>query len=255
MEPLQSLPGLTSPEAFSRCISELPLWDILVFSDSSKQKNESTGTGAVVIHKGITLAEVKIPLGPDFEGYDSEVIGTIAGLEAAVVAPSIHLATYIHVIIDNQETARRLLDVSPSKTSQQEIHEFRHLASKWPTRRILPTAAPGKLRVMWSPGNLGIPRNERADKLAGEAARQPAPPAASLAGARAKIKKYIWDLTSAWWQNQAPSTYCELGMPFPIRLPRSFDSLAIALSSSFNAGTDTETFAITTTDSGTKIPF
>ena len=99
---------------------------------------------------------MRVPLGPDFEVYDSEIIGALTGLNVAVAAPSTHLATNIHVILDNQEAARRLLDATPSKTSQQEIFEFRHLASQWPSRRILPIAAPGKIYVMWSPGHVGI---------------------------------------------------------------------------------------------------
>ncbi|KAI1004129.1 hypothetical protein K3495_g4078 [Podosphaera aphanis] len=178
-------------QEFSERIRELPPWDILVFSDGSKQKDGSAGAGAVVLHRDIT-AEVKVPLGPDFEVYDSEIIGALEGLRAAIAAPSTHLATNIHVILDNQEAAHRLLDSSPSKSSQMEILEFWDLASRWPTGRILPIASPGKVQVMWSPGHMGIPGNELADKLAGDAARQPAPPAASLAGVRAKIQRQIW---------------------------------------------------------------
>ncbi|KAI0990856.1 hypothetical protein K3495_g17331, partial [Podosphaera aphanis] len=132
--------------------------------------NGSAGAGAVVLHRDITVAEVKVPLGPDFEVYDSEVIGALAGLRAAIAAPSTQLATNINVIHDNQEVAHRLLDSSPSKSSQMEILEFRDLASRWPARRILPIASPGKVQVMWSSGHMGIPGNELADKLAGEAA-------------------------------------------------------------------------------------
>ncbi|KAI1004436.1 hypothetical protein K3495_g3776 [Podosphaera aphanis] len=185
-------------------IRNLPPRDILVFSDGSKQKDGSARAGAVVFLKVTTVAEVKVPLGFDSVVYDSEIVGALAGLKAAIAAPSTHLATNIH----------------------KEILEFRHLASHWPTRRILPTAAPRKVFVMWSTGHSGIPGNDRADNLAGEASRQTAPSGASLASIQAKIKKQIWELTPAWWQSHAPSTYCELGMPFPkkppeeLRLPR-----------------------------------
>ncbi|KAI1007663.1 hypothetical protein K3495_g563 [Podosphaera aphanis] len=124
---------------------ELPPWDILVFSDGSKQKDGSAGAGAVVLHRDIKLAEVKVPLGPDFEVYDSEIIGALAGHRAATAAPSAHLATNINVILDKQEAAQRLLVTSPSKSSQKEILEYRDLASRWPRRRILPIASPGRV--------------------------------------------------------------------------------------------------------------
>ncbi|KAI1001964.1 hypothetical protein K3495_g6239 [Podosphaera aphanis] len=103
----------------SRRIRNLPPPDMLVFSDGSKQKDGSAGAGAVVLHRGITVATVRVPLGPDFEVYDSEIIGALAGLSAAIADPSTHLATNIHVILDNQEAARRLLDAPPSKSSQK----------------------------------------------------------------------------------------------------------------------------------------
>lgn len=121
--PLLTRAELSSGKASQR-IRDLPPWNILVFSDGSKQNDGAAGAGAVILHKGITLAEVRVPLGPNFEVYDSEIIGALAGLKAAVTAPSTHLASSIHVILDNQEAARRLLDATPSKTSQQVILEF-----------------------------------------------------------------------------------------------------------------------------------
>lgn len=94
-----------SPEEASRRIRGLPPWDILVFSDGSEQNNGAAGAGAVVLHNGITLTEVRVPLGPNLEVCDSEIIGALAGLKAAVTAPSTHLASSIHVILDNQEVA------------------------------------------------------------------------------------------------------------------------------------------------------
>ncbi|KAI0995659.1 hypothetical protein K3495_g12520, partial [Podosphaera aphanis] len=195
--PLNQSRAEFSAHEFTGRIRKLPPWDILVFSDGSKQKDGSAGAGAVVFHRDITIAEMKVPLGPDFEVYDSEIIDALAGLRAATAAPSAYLATNIRVILDNQEAAQRLLVSSPSKSSQKEILEFRDLASRWPRRRILPIASPGRVQVMWSPDHMGIPGNKRADKLAGEAARQPATPTASLAGVRPKMQRQIWDLTTA----------------------------------------------------------
>ncbi|KAI0994364.1 hypothetical protein K3495_g13818, partial [Podosphaera aphanis] len=130
-----------STHEFFEHIRALPSWDIIVYSDGSKQIDGSAGAGAVVLHKNVTLAKVRVPLGPDFEVYDSEITGALAGLKAAVAAPTSHLATNIQIILDNQEAAQRLLDISPSKSSQAEILEFRDLAARWPTRRIFPSAA------------------------------------------------------------------------------------------------------------------
>ncbi|KAI1001014.1 hypothetical protein K3495_g7183 [Podosphaera aphanis] len=113
------------------------------FEHGSKQTDGSAGAGAVFLHKDIILAKLRVPPGPDFEVYDSEITGALAGLKAAVAAPTTHLATNTHAILDNQEAAQRLLDISPSKSSHAEILEFRHLASRWPTKRFLPSAAPG----------------------------------------------------------------------------------------------------------------
>lgn len=153
-------------------------------------------------------------------------MGALAGPKAAIAAPTTHLATNDHVNLGNQEAARLLLEVSPSKSSQQEILEFRLLASQWASRRILPFTAPGKVHVMWSTGHMSISGNELADKLASEAARKSALPVASLAGARAKTQRHIWDLTTAWWRIHARSPSGELEMPFSkkppeeLRLPR-----------------------------------
>ncbi|KAI1000702.1 hypothetical protein K3495_g7492 [Podosphaera aphanis] len=63
------------PTDFIRHIRNLPSWDILVFLDGSKQKDGSAGAGAIVLHKDTTIAEVRVPLGFDYEVYDSEIVG------------------------------------------------------------------------------------------------------------------------------------------------------------------------------------
>ncbi|KAI0995912.1 hypothetical protein K3495_g12269 [Podosphaera aphanis] len=134
-----------STQEFFEGIRALTPWDIIVFSDRSKQTDGSAGAGTVVLHKHTILANVRVPFGPNFEIYDSEISDALAGLKAAVAAPTTHFATNIHVILDNQEAAQRLLDISPSKSSQAEILEFRYLASRSPMRSYLPSAAHGKV--------------------------------------------------------------------------------------------------------------
>ena len=179
------------------------------------------------------ISEVRVPLGPHYEVYDAEISGALAGLKAALASPSTYLATDVHVILDNQEAACRPLSEVPSRTSQDSNLEFRQLAAAWPAREIWACARPGQVRVLWSPGHIGIAGNVRADQLAGEAAALPAPPGASLAGARAWVERTVKDLTTSWWLDKAPPFYKELelnfihGPPDELCLPRQHLSFLI----------------------------
>ena len=204
-----------TPTEFQKRIDALPSKDLKVFSDGSELVDGSAGAGATMRQYDRQISEIRKPLGPHFEVYDAELEGALAGLKAAYDSPGTHLATNIHVILYNQEAARRLLDDCPTRTSQDVILEFRQIAARWPHRHIHAHVRPGKVNVMWSPGHMGIAGNEKADILADEAAKLPAPLKASLTGAKTLAKRTVRQMVIEWWHNSAPDSYKELGLQFP----------------------------------------
>ncbi|KAL5604161.1 uncharacterized protein BROUX77_004347 [Berkeleyomyces rouxiae] len=216
-----------SKEAFEKLVAAIPPYDIVVYSDGSKQADGSAGAGAHVTQLGQVLAEKTASLGRYHEVYDAEVAGALLGLKAALASPCTRLATDVHVILDNQKASESLLDSTPTLTSQREILEFRELAASWSARTVSTIARPGRVRVLWCPGHVGIEGNERADVLAKAACREtPARLVATVAGAKAATRRHFFEEASKWWQKTAPASYHELEIPWPrgppkeLRLPR-----------------------------------
>ena len=223
---IQRRSELTIVEAAEQ-IRRLPHMDIKVFSDGSKGTDGRTGAAAYVMQAGRTIAEVRIPLGTNMEVYDAEIVGAVRGLEAAMSSPGTHLATSIHVLLDNQKAIGCLLTQAPSRTSQSDILQFRRRAKDWPSRQRYPSARPGSVNVIWIPGHAGIQGNERADALARDARTlTPPSPLCSLAAALRLAKEKSKAEVNTWWSKEAPSLYRELGITFPsspppeLRLPR-----------------------------------
>ena len=146
-----------------------------------------------------------------FEVYDAELEGALAGLKAAYNSPGTHLATNIHVILDNQEAAWRLLDECPARTSQDVVLEFRWIASRWPERHFR-ARSPLQSERYVVPCHMGIAGNETVDALAGEAAKLPTPSKGSFAAVKTLIKRTVRQTAIKWWHNNAPNSYKELGL-------------------------------------------
>jgi ribonuclease HI len=92
-------------EEFLPCI---PLRDIQVFSDGSKQeaKDGSAGGGYVTYQGGQQIDRKAFSLGCTAEVYDTEAIAALRGAQAALAAPSARFATDLWVFLDNLEVGQ-----------------------------------------------------------------------------------------------------------------------------------------------------
>ncbi|KAI0994474.1 hypothetical protein K3495_g13707, partial [Podosphaera aphanis] len=174
------------------------------------------------IYRGLTqkIGQGSLPLGSsaevnDAEVYDAEVAGATAGLSAALTNPMAYYATNVTVCLDNHEAALRLLIDTPTATSPPRIVLFRELASFWTQRSRSQNTLPGSVDVRWFPGHVGIPGNEIADALAKSACATQSPILpTSIARAKRDVKARCQSHVSAYWQENAPTRYKDLGINF-----------------------------------------
>ncbi|KAI1000484.1 hypothetical protein K3495_g7710 [Podosphaera aphanis] len=201
-----------------------PPLDLFVFSDEALIEDRA-GAGYSK-YRGLTqkVGQGSLPLGSSAEVYDAEVAGATAGLSAALTNPMAYYATNVTVCLDNQEAALRLID-TPT-TSSPRIALFRELASSWTQRSRSQNTLPGSVNVRWCPGHVGIPGNEIADALAKSACTTQSPILpTSIARAKRDVKARYQSHVSAYWQENAPTRYKDLGINLNAKISPELASL------------------------------
>lgn len=137
--------------------------DVWAYSDGSRNERGATGAGWVVYHGDTPIKEEGKYCGIFQEVIDAEAI---AACEAVIAATRYRRnATSptgkLWICLDNQSVCtrlqKRLNDACGS--SQREIDLTLKMIERWN----------GKVEVLWTPGHLDIPGNERADALAKQA--------------------------------------------------------------------------------------
>lgn len=217
-------------KAFLELIAKIPPRDIVLYSDGSKLKNQSTGAGFVAYQYNIQVLYQTIPLGTRKEVFDAEAIGALEGLKAALKLPSTKLAENLWICLDNLEVAMQLLD-SFDGSSQAVFESFKILAKQWQLRTRLLHIPIGSVKVHWVPGHTKIKGNEVADKAAKEGAGK-IPAIAQETYSVASLQRWARQQESQamhkLWLTVAPSTYQNLGVhsspinPGELKLPRFF---------------------------------
>jgi ribonuclease HI len=202
----------------------LTAYDILVFSDGSRQQNLA-GAGFYVRQGRVLIKRKDIPLGPNQEVCDAEALAALRGLQAAVSSPGAPLAENVFVCLDNLEVAVRLLHLDPPESSQWAFLEFRELAKQWPARERLAHIPTGRVQVRWCPGHQSIPGNEEADREAKKgAARAPqgaeSATQSSLAALRQIARRKAKEAITEYWSEAAPRRYQDLHIPWSFNTPK-----------------------------------
>jgi ribonuclease HI len=208
--------GRTKEQAakdFEEFLPSIPLRDIQVFSDGSKQeaKDGAAGGGFVTYQGGQQTNYGAFSLGCNAEVYDAEAIAALRGAQAALAASSARFSTDLWVFLDNLEVAKRLLGNSIS-SSQWAFDEFKEVARKWPLRAKLAHLPPGELKVRWVPGHVNVPGNEAADRAAKAGASLPASQDNTCTSASLKrlAKTEATRAISKLWYITAPQHYLDL---------------------------------------------
>ncbi|KAI1000547.1 hypothetical protein K3495_g7648 [Podosphaera aphanis] len=194
--------------------------DLTVFSDGSLDRERKVGADFCVYRGSQEILSGRIPLGHTAQVYDAEIAEAVAGLRAAFSHFMARFATNVAVCLDNEEAAIRLHIGCPTPSSFTRILEFQSLRDVW-TRRVRAAATEvGTVQVRWTPGHQGIPRNERADKLAKEPCDlKTCNTEASVARARSLLEERYRQDFAAYWERNAPKRYQDLHIGISLRLP------------------------------------
>ncbi|KAI1005470.1 hypothetical protein K3495_g2746 [Podosphaera aphanis] len=207
-------------QAFKNWQATPPL-DLFVFLDGALIEDRA-GAG-YPIYRGLTqkVGQGSLPL-----GSSAEVAGATAGLSAALTNPMAYYTTNVTVCLDNQEAALRLLIDTPTAKNSPRMALFRELTSSWTQRSRSQNTLPGPVNVRWCPGHVGIPGNEIADALAKSACTTQSPILpTSIARAKRDVKARYQSHISAYWQENAPTRYKDLGINFNAKISLELTSL------------------------------
>lgn len=220
--------ALTGREATNKWLAERPLLDLTVYSDGALRDGRA-GAGFCVLRGPTTqVASGAVGLGQLAVVYDAEVLAAVLGLTAALNNPCAQYATDVTVCLDNEEAAIRLFAGRPTATSAPEFAAFAALRTRWTSRPLAGPGRPGEVKIRWVAGHTGVPGNDRADELAGQACTSPTDRTKATRAAAAILAEARYEASfQRYWEGCAPARYQTLGikarahMPPELRLPRA----------------------------------
>ena len=124
------------------------------------------GSAVVGYHQGREVFHQKPGLGGSAEVYDTELAGLVTGLSESISFAYQHPEVYhIQLYADNISAISIASNPKP-RQGQLMAYIFYQKALRW-----LDSSPHHHLSISWSPGHTKIRENEKADKLAKEAAK------------------------------------------------------------------------------------
>ena len=184
-------------KAFKEWWAQLPLSDVTIFSDSSKQytkEGEKRVTyGFAVYQNRKQLHRGRGSLNPTSHVFDAEAVGAWRGLQHTIRQPALRTRR-IWLCIDSTSVIWCLRG-SPSSTSQ------------WAFLECQGAIETHDVSIRWAPGHSDIEGNEAADKLANLEASQPSLPTGNaamptLSGIKTTARQLLISTQQKWWSDK-----------------------------------------------------
>ena len=182
---LKTAPPEERRRAAEETLSQLPAADVTVFTDgSAKAGTENGGAGAIVWSGGREETRIQAAAGR----YTSSYVAELHALNEAAkylegAYPAAGPSLNIRICTDSQSALRRLSD-GPAQQTERLPDEV------W--TRLIGIGRHHRVDLQWVPGHAGIPGNEAADEVAGQAADLPQDQVPVTYGAaRARLKHHL----------------------------------------------------------------